>query len=77
MVNYPQYLVCPYNALHRLKNRDLLTKHMLECPSKILMHTVCTEMSYKKLVKKSDVPYHVDNIRNFNLAEENWDEELQ
>ncbi|KAJ8941471.1 hypothetical protein NQ318_015950 [Aromia moschata] len=30
MVNYPDYVTCPYNALHRFRNKDLLHEHMME-----------------------------------------------
>ncbi|XP_018568150.1 gametocyte-specific factor 1 homolog [Anoplophora glabripennis] len=71
MVNYPSYVICPYNALHRFKNKDLLCDHMLECESreKNILFYESSE------VKPLETCIHIQGIRDFNLAEENWDEE--
>ncbi|CAG9815798.1 unnamed protein product [Phaedon cochleariae] len=71
MVNYPNFVVCPYNALHRFRNKDLLADHMLQCDSRskaYIMDEVNDDI-------KQEVCYHIDKIRAFNLEHENWDED--
>ncbi|KAG5863447.1 hypothetical protein JTB14_013695 [Gonioctena quinquepunctata] len=69
MVNYPNYVVCPYNALHRFRDRNLLVEHMLKCDSKDKTYF---DESNKEF--KHETCYHNDKIRNFNLEFEDWDE---
>ncbi|KAL3274126.1 hypothetical protein HHI36_015540 [Cryptolaemus montrouzieri] len=76
MVNYPDHVVCPYNALHRLKNKDLLLEHMMICPSKTSIGSLFYDPHLEKRIANAETPYHVDNVREFNLAYENWDAEL-
>lgn len=71
MVNYPFYVTCPYNALHRFRTKDLLRDHMLECESKEKCY-----LFYEPNDEKSETAcFHVENTRAFNLEEENWDED--
>lgn len=66
MVNYPNFVACPYNALHRFPNKEVLAKHLLECDaSKIQI--------YDDSKEPFSTDIHIDNIRNFNLELENWD----
>ncbi|KAK9875683.1 hypothetical protein WA026_009479 [Henosepilachna vigintioctopunctata] len=78
MVNYPEYLSCPYNALHRFKNKTLLLRHKLNCPSK---NEVKALLDWSTQQTTSDIniqsPVNVENTRNFNLAYEDWDEEMK
>ncbi|KAJ8965123.1 hypothetical protein NQ314_004348 [Rhamnusium bicolor] len=70
MVNYPGYVTCPYNALHRFRNKDLLCAHMLECNSKEKTH-LFYELGDRKIEQTC---FHIENARAFNLKDENWDE---
>lgn len=73
MVNYPGYVTCPYNALHRFKNKDILAKHMLSCDSK---NKNIHEREYKWKDFTGDmVNVHWDKAREINLKEEDWDDE--
>ncbi|KAK9883308.1 hypothetical protein WA026_001488 [Henosepilachna vigintioctopunctata] len=76
MVNYPEHVVCPYNALHRFKNKVLLMNHMLICPSKSTIGAIL-DWNLEKLIDNADTQYHLENTRNFNLAYEDWDAELE
>ncbi|KAJ8923347.1 hypothetical protein NQ315_001905 [Exocentrus adspersus] len=69
MVNYPSFVTCPYNALHRFKNKELLHDHMSECESKERNYLL-----YDNVCKQDNAAFHIDNTREFNLRDENWDE---
>lgn len=71
MVNYPDFSVCPYNALHRFPTKESLREHMFNCQSKIEVQPILDAESGKG---KHNVPLNIPGIREFNLAEENWDE---
>lgn len=71
MVNHPSFVTCPYNALHRFKNKDLLRDHMLECDSRERY-----SLFYESTdVKPQETCFHIPDTRAFNLEEENWDKD--
>lgn len=73
MVNYPNYEVCPYNALHRFRTKELLAEHMMACDSRDRAYAL------HEMVDKRDhqVAVHIGNSREFNLEFENWDKEYE
>lgn len=71
MLNYPDYQVCPYNALHRFQTKELLAEHMLNCTSRDKTY-MFFEMEDSS--KRNQPCMHVDKAREFNLEYENWDE---
>lgn len=78
MKNYPNWLTCPYNALHRYPNGELLTKHMINCPDKDSVYYLMeSEYQLNKNKSGKEVPVHIEGTRQFNLSEENWDKEYQ
>lgn len=73
MVNYPGFVTCPFHALHRFKNKDLLAKHMLICDAKDKAYLFQELDDFE--MKASKVDIHIPSNRKFNLEEEeeNWD----
>lgn len=71
MVNYPNYVTCPYNALHRFANTQLLGEHMFECESRVKAHLFLEVNEPQR--DHEDQLVHIDNIREFNLKFEDWD----
>lgn len=72
MVNYPKFHVCPYNALHRYRTEKELADHMFDCEAKNKAMFIELESNKTKFDISSQ---SIDNIRAFNLAHENWDED--
>lgn len=70
MVNYPSYVTCPYNAMHRCANNILLAEHMLVCESREKAHVFSEVIEPQR---ENEELVHIDNIRKFNLEFENWD----
>ncbi|CAG9859648.1 unnamed protein product [Phyllotreta striolata] len=67
MTNYPHFVTCPHNALHRFPDKEALAKHVAICDSQsksFLFHEIEGSIT-------TDV--HIENIEEFNLEFENWD----
>lgn len=70
MVNYPNFVACPYNAMHRCANTELLTEHMLVCDCREKAHVFSEVIEPQRDCEEL---IHTDNIRKFNLELEDWD----
>lgn len=70
MVNYPNYVTCPYNAMHRFPNNTVLGEHMLMCDSREQAHMFAEVI---EPLRGNEELIHIDNIRKFNLEFEDWD----
>lgn len=76
MLKFPNHVVCPFNALHRFHNKDDLRDHMENCPCKD-KHLTLEELNENQKKPVERHVFHIEGIREFNLAEEDWDAELQ
>ncbi|XP_030758271.1 gametocyte-specific factor 1 homolog [Sitophilus oryzae] len=76
--NYPHWVLCPYNAMHRFPNKEVLIKHMVACASRdnAFKFKQDYDMSGRGNDWK-DVPTHIDHGKEINFAEEDWDKEYQ
>lgn len=73
MVNYPEHDTCPYNALHRFVDKEKYVEHIFRCPSKPVNLLLTSRPHQGGDVRKQNI--HIDNIRSFNLQDENWDDD--
>uniref|UniRef100_A0A6P7GPX9 Gametocyte-specific factor 1 homolog n=1 Tax=Diabrotica virgifera virgifera TaxID=50390 RepID=A0A6P7GPX9_DIAVI len=73
MVNYPDFVTCPYNALHRFANKTLLGEHMIVCDSRDKKY-VFQDFNDNCPASNHQTDIHTPaNAREFNLEFEDWD----
>nr|XP_008196538.1 PREDICTED: gametocyte-specific factor 1 homolog [Tribolium castaneum] len=71
MKNYPDYVPCIYNAMHRFPTKEKMIEHIATCPSQRLAISENTPRTTNVAVAKN--PLH--ESKKFHMDEENWDAE--
>ncbi|CAG9769435.1 unnamed protein product [Ceutorhynchus assimilis] len=78
MKNYPQWVTCPYFAMHKFPNADVLGKHLGLCQYReIDIFSKITPKVEDLIDDKAELKNEpsLDQIRAINFSEENWDAE--
>ncbi|XP_044253615.1 gametocyte-specific factor 1 homolog [Tribolium madens] len=72
MKNYPDYVPCIYNAMHRFPNKEKMIEHIATCPSQKL---AISDGNTPRRANTAAAPNSLHEGRKFHTDEENWNVE--